>query len=161
MADFFKANGTHFSDHQRVGVGLGKAILGEVDKPKGCHGWSTKQIEEFQKIMKRWSSNRSENSEIAVEYTDLCNKMKEACMTVSNTKPVARSRGSITWETFVKGMERLARRNPKIFFRSAKAFHLFNPPPPGEPAPYALLDGPSSVCFTVFDPCVGWILEGE
>ena len=52
VADFFKANGTHFSDHKRVGLGLGKVILGEVDKPKGCHGWSTKQIKDVQKIMK-------------------------------------------------------------------------------------------------------------
>ena len=85
--------------------------------------------------MKRWSSNRSKNSEIAVEYTELCNKMKEVCVTVANAKPVVRSRGSITWETFVKGMERLARRNPKIFFRPAKAFHLFNPPPRVNPLP--------------------------
>ena len=73
VADFFEANGTHFSDHQRVGLGLGKATLCEVDKPKGYHGWSTKQIDELQKIMKRWSSNRRENGEIPVEYSDLCN----------------------------------------------------------------------------------------
>ena len=42
VADLFKANGTHFSDHQRVGVGLRKAIWGEVDKPKRCHGRSNK-----------------------------------------------------------------------------------------------------------------------
>ena len=117
VASFLKADGTRFSDHQRVGVVLGKAILGEVDKPKGYHGRSTKQIKEFQKVMKRWSSNRCENGEMGVEYTDLCNKMKDACVTVSNTKPVARSQGSINWETFVKRMERLARQNPKIFFR--------------------------------------------
>ena len=44
VANLFKANGTHFYGHQRVGVGLGKAILGDVDKTKGCHGRSTKQI---------------------------------------------------------------------------------------------------------------------
>ena len=41
--------------------------------------------------MKRWTSSRSENGEIAVEYTELCSKMKKACVTVSNTKTVARS----------------------------------------------------------------------
>ena len=60
----------------------------------------------------------------------LCNLMLRPMDLVNKDKPVCSlKQESLKWEEFVKKMMSLSRRNPRIFFRRAKALHLVVTPP--------------------------------
>ena len=44
-------SGENVSDHDRVGITLGKWNIGKVEVDKGCKGWGKKQIKEFKLLM--------------------------------------------------------------------------------------------------------------
>ena len=46
-------SGEHVSDHDRVGISLGKWCIGQVEVAKGCKGWAKKQLKEFELQMNK------------------------------------------------------------------------------------------------------------
>ena len=78
--------------------------------------------------------------------------MMKAFTQVEVKCPAKIPKGEKQWETYIRDMERLARRNPKILFRRAKCYHLMNSLPIVCPLPMnnlmTLMQGtsPFNVC---------------
>ena len=73
-------------------------------------------------------------------FLALSKHMLQALKFVNNEKQVrSPKQGSPKWEEFVKKMMSLSRRNPRIFFRRAKALHLVVNPPLENPIPVSKL----------------------
>ena len=58
------------------------------------------------------------------EYEELKLMMMKAFAQVEEKCPAKSPKGEKQWEKYIRDMERLARRNPKIFFRRGKSYHL-------------------------------------
>ena len=110
-------SGENVSDHDRGGISLGKWSLGKVEVDKGCKGWAKKQIKEFKLIMSKWAKGRELSDQVLKEYEELKSMMMTAFKHVEVNCRAQGLKGEKQWEKYIRDMERLAWRNPKIFFR--------------------------------------------
>ena len=108
-------SGDNVSDHDRVGISLGKWNIGKVEVDKGCKGWGKKQSREFKLLMSKWAKGRVLSKDVVKEYEELKMMMMAAFEQVEVKCPAQGPKGEKQWEKYIRDMERLARRNPKIF----------------------------------------------
>ena len=70
--------GEHVSDHDRVGISLGKWNVGPVEVHKKCKGWNKKQIKEFKFLMSKWAKEKIIRDDVVNEYEELKLMMMKA-----------------------------------------------------------------------------------
>lgn len=135
----------HLSDHDMV-VAYMDPWVTATEPVAGCSSWSRKQVKLFQRIVSdhmdglglgphvRDADSLGQDALLEVHDT-IMRAIPEAVIATNGERPPATRRKQTAWEGMVGGMARLARRNPKIFFRRVKQ-DLFSPlfqpmlPPP-------------------------------
>ena len=120
----------YWSDHDMVRVDLQPwAVL--TDPTPSCIGWTKKHIQKFQGLMKSWVPPTCDDP--VGQYESLRDHMREAYKMTCQT-PIRRNRPQgQSWAEYVRSLLRLARRNPKLFFRRVKSYNLFTPHRPWLP----------------------------
>ena len=139
---FKKSNGKDLSDHNPVCASINVWGSDVNDKIGSCKGWTNKQTKLFRARVRKVSV--CDPSEPGYGTPDrfqaLSKHLLRAMESVNKEKQVrSQTQGSPKWEEFVKKMMSLSRRNPRLFFRRAKALHLVATPPSENPIPVSKL----------------------
>ena len=131
------------SDHDMVSVSIAPWTQSHV-VPQRCQGWGRKHVKQFQALCAEFHPNlppESMDSMPCSEQTSLMVDLQQhmlRCMEVVNaTRPSKVSPPLPEWAAHVRSLLRLARRNPKLFFRRVRNNGLTtmcNPCPPMNPA---------------------------
>ena len=74
--------------------------------------------------MSKWAKGRELSHDVVKEYEEVKSMIMTAFKQVEVKCPAQGPKGEKQWEKYIRDMERLSRRNPKIFFRQAKSYHL-------------------------------------
>ena len=67
-------------------------------------------------IMSKWGNRSVLSEDVVREYKELNSMMMTALRQVKVKFPAQGPKGEKQWEKYIRYMERLAPRNPKIFF---------------------------------------------
>ena len=86
-------SGDHMSDHDRVGISLGKWKLGKVELEKWCKGCSKKQIKEYKLIMSKWAKGRVLSDDVVRENKEFNSMMMTAFRQVEVKFPAQGPKG--------------------------------------------------------------------
>ena len=133
----------HFSDHDFVHVAVAPWITAPPLHPHPCASWSRKHVRLYRRLMEPAApvgldATTLGGSELLAHYQMLAVKMKSAMEQVNSRYPpkaVVPQDKAPTWHEYVQQLVRLARRNPRIFFRRVKSYHLLQIPDPVVPLP--------------------------
>ena len=98
-----------------------------------CYGWGKKQIKLFKSKMREQFNYCPTDVEHGVKW--LNNAIVQAFHSVQDCSPNVKAKTPEGWEQRIKKLASLARRNPKIFFRRAKADFLIPMKPSRVPVP--------------------------
>ena len=98
--------------------------------PISCAGWTGKQIKQFRRTLSHWHPSSSDPIERIVELQAAAKSVADS---IHHHRPTSHPVSRPHWKTEIKGLLRLARRNPKCFFRRVKNAGLYslkraNPP---------------------------------
>ena len=132
----------HFSDHNFIHVAVAPCVKREPQHPHPCASWSRKHVKWYRRLLAGFTPQQGPEGlgaeELVRVYSDLQEKMKWAMDQVNAKYPqkaVAEQGVGHNWQEYVQHLVRLARRNPRIFFRRVKSYHLLQMPQPVVPLP--------------------------
>ena len=109
-------NGAHLSDHDPVMIRLCD-WTSPPPLPISCAGWTGKQIKQFRRTLSHWYPSSSDPIERMVELQAAAKSVADS---IHHHRPTSHPVSRPHWKTEIKGLLRLARRNPKCFFRRVK-----------------------------------------
>lgn len=132
----------HFSDHNFIHVAVAPWLKKEPLHPHPCASWSRKHVKLYRRLLADFALGCSADAlgaeELVEGYLQLQRKMKWSMEQVNTKYPQTQATERAVghdWQDYVRNLVRLARRNPRIFFRRVKSYHLLQMPQPVVPLP--------------------------